>query len=342
MFGDDQAATDFEAFMDDDGNLPGDDSFEPTDGPDDTEAFEAHVEEFDEDGNPVVEPDAGEDDEDADGEDDEAESDGDGDESDGDEGASDANVADEDKLYDITIDGDEYEVNLHELTSGYLRNEDYVKRSTDLESTYSEKLAEVDTQAAALAQELEAVAVLGVADLEQYETIDWERMKVEAPELYNTKRVEYMDKREAVQSQINRKDSVQRMLAEAAAIKQRSYLESQKELVAKLIPDFGTPEFGPRLYKYAESIGFSQEEVNDISDARQLLVLENARKFAEGQLKRKATLERKPTKELPAVIKPGSKAPVVDRDTKRHKAAVSRLRDEGTLDAAAAAFLDYV
>lgn len=342
MFEDNETVSSFEAFMDDDGNLPGDDSFAPGEGVDDTTSFEQHVEEFDEDGNPVVESDAGEGEGDADGEDDETESDGDGDESDGDETVADANVADEDKLFDITIDGDEYEVNLHELTSGYLRNEDYVKRSTELEASYSEKLAEADTRAAALAQELEAVAVLGVADLKQFENIDWERMKAESPELYNAKRIEYMDKREAVQAQINRKDSVQRMLAEAAAIKQRSYLEAQKELVAKLIPDFGTPEFGPRLYKYAESIGFSQAEVNDISDARQLLVLENARKFAEGQLKRKATLERKPTKELPAVIKPGSKAPVVDSDTRRHKAAVSRLRDEGTLDAAAAAFLDYV
>ena len=38
------------------------------------------------------------------------------------------------------------------------------------------------------------------------------------------------------------------------------FSDAQKELVAKLIPDFGTPEFGPRLYKYAESIGFSQAE----------------------------------------------------------------------------------
>lgn len=333
----------FEALMDDDGLLPGDDNFDGAEGEPNAEAFEEHVAEFDDDGNEIV-PDAGDGSDEDESGDDEASGEDEGTEGDEGKGADEAEDGDpaEPQLFDITIDGEEYEVNLPELTSGYLRNEEFVKRSTELEATYAEKLAEADLRASELARELESAAVIGMADLKQYETVDWARLKAEDPELYQKSRVEFMDKRDAVQAQMQRKQSIQAMLGKAEQIKQEAYLASQKELVVKLLPEFHEEGFQSRLTDYAVSIGFSPEEVGSIADARQLLVLENARKFAEGQLKKKAVLQRKPTKELPQVLKPGTKAPVVDNDTKRHKAAVSRLRSEGTLDAAAAAFLDFV
>lgn len=334
----DESLQGFEALMDDDGLLPGDDEFAGQGGDEaNAAAFEEHVEEFDEDGNPV-EPEPAED-ENEDDTDEESEDEPEGDDdADGEPKPDDA----EPQLFDITIDGEEYEVNLPELTAGYLRNEEFVKRSTELETAYSEKLAEADQTAATLAKELEAAAVIGMAELQQFDTVDWAKMKAEDPELYSKTRIEFMDKRDAVQAQMQRKQSIQAMLSKAEQIKQEAYLNTQKELIVKLIPEFHEEGFQPRLMEYAVSIGFKPDEVSAIADARQLLVLENARKFAESQLKKKATLQRKPTKELPAVLKPGSKAPVVDSDTKRHKAAVSRLRNEGTLDAAAAAFLDFV
>lgn len=339
MGNDEEVVLGFEALMDDDGLLPGDDEF---DGPEPSgEGFEEHVVEFDEDGNEVEPDDAGDTPEDEDGED--AGDEGDGEDK-PDEGESEPEPEPdtEPQLFDITIDGEEYEVNLPELTAGYLRNEEFVKRSTELESTYAEKIAEAEYKSAELAKELEAAAVIGMADLKQYDTVDWARLKAEDPELYQKSRVEYMDKRDAVQAQMQRKQSIQSMLGKAEEIKQAAYLKSQQELVVKLIPEFHEEGFQPRLTEYAISIGFKPEEIGAIADARQLLVLENARKYAESQLKKKATLQRKPTKELPEVLKPGTKAPVVDNDTKRQRAAVSRLHSEGTIDAAAAAFLDFV
>lgn len=321
--------------MDDGGLLPGDEGFSGETEEVDAEGFEEHVEEFDENGDPI-EVDGDE----ADGEGDEGEPGEDEGNDPSDEGTPDTES--EPQLFDITIDGEEYEVNLPELTAGYLRNEDFVKRSTELESTYATKIAEAETQASELARELEAVAVIGLAELRQMENTDWARLKAEDPEGYSAKRLEYMDKRETVQAQIQRKNSIAQMAAQADHLKHQAYLQAQTTLVQKLIPEFNEPEFQPRLIKYAESVGFSAEEVTNIADARQLLVLEQARKFAEGQLKRKATIEAKPRKELPPVLKPGAKPAPVDRSAKRQEAAVSRLRSEGTLDAAAAAFLDFV
>lgn len=324
----------FEDLMDEDGLLPTDDGFTGEPDKSDTEDFEDHVEDFDDD----TDDDETDADEDDSGEDAE-ESDPD---EEVDEGADADESDDKPQLFDITIDGEEYEVNLPELTAGYLRNEEFVKRSTELEATYSEKIAQAELQASELARELEAVAVMGLAELRQLEQTDWARLKAEDPEGYQAKRLEYVDKREAVQAQIQRKQSISQMSAQAEYLKHQAYLKEQTTLVHKLIPEFSEKEFQPRLIKFAESIGFSPDEVTNIADARQLLVLENARKYAESQLKKKAAITQKPRKELPPVLKPGSKPAPVDRNAKRKQAAVSRLRDEGTLDAAAAAFLDFV
>lgn len=324
----------FEDLMDEDGLLPSDDGFTGEPAKPDTAAFEEHVEDFDDDTDDDTDADEG----DESGEEDEGADEGEESDADPDADAPDG----EPQLFDITIDGEEYEVNLPELTAGYLRNEEFIKRSTELESTYSEKIAQAELQASELARELEAVAVMGLAELRQLEQTDWARLKAEDPEGYQAKRLEYVDKRDAVQAQIQRKQSIGQLAAQAEHLKHQAYLKEQTTLVHKLIPEFSEKEFQPRLIKFAESIGFSPEEVTNIADARQLLVLDNARKYAESQLKKKAAITQKPRKELPPVLKPGSKPAPVDRNAKRKQAAVSRLRDEGTLDAAAAAFLDFV
>src|SRR6185503_8596880 len=45
----------------------------------------------------------------------------------------------EDKLIEIEIGDDVYEVNMEELKSGYLRNEEYVARQVELEDQYAAK-----------------------------------------------------------------------------------------------------------------------------------------------------------------------------------------------------------
>lgn len=329
----DEGIAAFESLIDDNGLLPGDEGHKPA--KDDTAAFEEHVEEFDENGDPIpAEPDEDEGDTDSEGLEQGEDEGTDGEGTPGDDDA--------DKLYDVEIDGETYEVNLPELTSGYLRNEDFVKRSTELETTYSEKIAAAEAKEVQLVQELEAFAVMGLAELRQYEQINWEQLKATDPEAYSQKRIEYFDKREQVQTQITRKDQIARMSQKAADLKHQAYLEQQTALVHRLLPDFQKEGFQERLTKYATSVGFTPEEVGNIADARQLLVLEQARQFAESKVRKEEVLRKKPTADLPPVIKPGAKPPAVDRGAKRHQAAVSRLRNEGTLDAAAAAFLDFV
>lgn len=334
-----EPANPFEAIMDDSGNLPGDDAFVPEEADQALDGEQAVDEAADalEEGMDDVED--GEDestDEEAEEESDEEETE---DESEEEEKPEED---DAEKLFDIEIDGEVYEVNLPELQAGYLRNEELVKRTTQIESEHAERVAALEVKEAELLQEIEAYAIQGIADLRQYDNINWAELKAQDPEGFNAKRLEYLDRREAVQFQVNRRGQIQQMQAKAAEIKHAAYLESQKAIITKLLPDFPKPEFQASLVKFAEGVGISEDQVRSIADAKQLLILDMARKYSESQLKRKEGLKKKTEQKLPEVIKSEGRKATGDAASKRSKAARSNLREEQTINAAAAAFLDFV
>lgn len=332
----------FEAIIDDAGLLPGDadyDGDQADEQEDAASALEDHVVEFDADGN-EIEQEVSEDDGEDSASDDAAGDDGD--ESDSEEDGDQDGADDNDKLYDIEIDGETYEVNLPELQSGYLRNEEFTKRASQLEAEYTEKLTQVALREAELVREIEASAVINTSNLREYENVDWAGLKVTDPEKYQTMRLEFLDKREQIQATLARRGQIQELQNKAAQIKHEAYLQEQGALAEKLLPEFRTPEFQKRLVSYGESIGFTEDEMRGISDARHLLVMDQARQFAESQVRRKEIVQKKGTTELPQVLKPGGKRPVGDAAARRSKAAISRVREEQTINAAAAAFLDYV
>ncbi len=306
-----------EAFMDDDGLLPGDDDFVLAEEDEALEDLLGDEIEDDEDDEDVDEDD--EDDEDVD-----------------------EDAFPEDYLFDIDIDGETYEVNLPELRSGYLRQEELVKRRTALEQEYEERTAEISARESELIREIEALTVQGISDLRAYDNINWEQLKREDPETYQSKRVEFFDAREAVQAQMGRRNQLKSMQEKAAEIKHNAYLQSQRSLVTELLPEFEDPGFQSSLISFAESVGISEGDVRSIADAKQLLVLDMARKYAESQVKRKDALSKKATRDLPEVVRPGTRKAPVDLSKRKSKQALSRLRDEQTLEAASAAFLQFV
>ena len=250
----------------------------------------------------------------------------------------------DDTLFDITIDGEEYEVNLAELRSGYLRQEEFVKRSTALQEEYDAKLAEVAQREADLVKEIEATAVIATADLSKYDKVDWRKLKAEDPAAFAEQYSDYMEKRENIQRQLQRRTQVQQLHAQAEQIKHQANLEKQYEIAKGLIPELDDQGYRDKIFEYAESIGITRDEVAGISDARHLLLLDQARKYQESQVKRKATIEKKvpATKELPPVVKPGAKKPAGDAGVKRQKALESRLAQTGSIRDAAAAFEAFV
>lgn len=321
----DVAAEQFEALMTDDGALPGDvDYVEPEPK---VEPEEPVVE-----GEPEVEPEE----EETEGEpqeEEESEEDEDG------EGEPTVTPLDEDAtLVDIEIDGEAYEVNLTELKTGYLRQEEYTKRVTELEQKAVEYQEQVSEREVALQRELEMAQVILAGDLSKYDKVDWERLKTDDPATYQQLRLEAIDAKESLQGLQNRRNQIQSLHEEAQKIKQSVHVKAQIELATKLMPEFKEAAFRDGLIKYGKDIGYTEDELYSMTDARQLLLLNQARLYAEGQVRRKEAVAKKATKELPPVVKAGAPKAKGSESKQAIKLASARFAKDHSVESAAALF----
>jgi hypothetical protein len=248
----------------------------------------------------------------------------------------------EDLLVELEIEGEAYEVNLEELKAGYLRNEELVKRTTELESTYQEKLSEVEAKELELVKELETTLVRGSVDLERYRNIDWATLRSKDPERYKELRLQALDAQEQLQSVQKRHKDLKQLHEKAQAIKHEVYLKEQVEIAKRLIPDFDKPEFHTALLQYGKEIGYTEDELRSISDARQLLVLNQARLHSESLVRKKSALAKKESKDLPPAIKPGVPKTKTQEEGRKAKNLRSKLSQTHDLKDAAAVLMDFV
>lgn len=319
------AADLFESVLDDDGNLPGDtDYVEPTEAKD-------------KDASPDADPDAEEVEDEPDAED--PEDDGDKeDDADEDEDDTPASTVDDETLVDIQIGEDTYEVNFAELKAGYLRNEELVNKTAALEQEHAERVAELEEKQAELAQELLMVTTMVTGDLTKYDKVNWDALKVQDPELYGKLRLEAVEAREHAQSLNERRKTLDALHNKSQELKRAAYLKSQNALAQQLIPDYKADPKGffDKIVAYGATIGYTPEDIGAIADARQLVILNQARLQAESIVRKKAATEQKLVKDLPPVKKPGASKPSDSGKRKATNQAVGRMRSEKSVDAAAA------
>lgn len=322
------AADLLEGMMDDQGNLPTDDNYEEPEA-----SPEVDTEESDEE-QPEGEPeDSGDDAEDED-------QPGETEEEPEEVPETPEDEPEADKLYDIEIDGEVYEVNMEELQAGYLRNEQLVKRQTELESQFAEKERQLEEKEIQLTQELDNVIAGQAVELAQYQRVNWEQLKAEDPDQYAVLRAQYFDAQERFQQNRERQRQVLELRNKAEELKHQAYLRTQGELVRKLVPEFEDPEFQKTLVAFGEKLGYTENEVRSISNARDIYVLNQARLYAETQARRKAAEEKKVSKEVPPVLKPGAPKATGQEQKQKAKAAAQRFAKSHSARDAAQLFLD--
>lgn len=136
---------------------------------------------------------------------------------------------------------------------------------------------------------------------------------------------ENLQRMQAVQSQNDARQKQQR----------EQFLEDQARILAAAIPEFADQktrgeitnkliEFGTARYNY------SKEELNSVADARQIQVLNDARKWHEYQARREAANGKAKQPQDKPVIRVGAKKPVNSASEARKKAQ-DRLRRTGSL-----------
>lgn len=242
---------------------------------------------------------------------------------------------DTDQLFEVQIGDDTYEVNLEELKHGYLRSEDYLRRTQEFDNLKETWEQEAANERAVALSEIENVRREFVLKSNDFEKVNWDRLKAEDPQEYVIKRAQYaefIDQRGRLDVQ---RTALQKLEQKHLELQHNAYIKKQSELIRHLIPEWADDAKRPQLQKdlveYGLQQGLSQDEVNSLSDARVLTLLNKARLYDASLKKQKEVAQKKTPKDVQTAIKPGSGSDRSAPTGKRVKAAEARFRAEGTL-----------
>lgn len=260
---------------------------------------------------------------------------------------------DDSDVYAVKVDGKEIEVSLNELIAGYSRQSDYTKKTQALseerksiESEKSQYLKSIEEMAAVRQQYQSAIGQFleqAHGNLSEFADIDWKRLKEDDPLEYVTKRDEFRDAQARIQqAERLRQQSVREQEEQNQALIKQHVAEEMKLMTEKM-PEWGDSEKRGKLVtdirNYAESVGFQEEEINNLIDHRSLQVLIKAMKYdaLEG-----GNIAKKKLKNKPKLIRPGNSRTQEADDRKRKAAKFNRLKESGSAKDAAALIEDLM
>lgn len=243
------------------------------------------------------------------------------------------------EVYTVKVDGEEVEVTLDELQSGYSRQQAYTKRSMELaeqRKAFEAEQAETRQIRDAYAQQLDQLAAQ-IQQTTQQEP-DWRALAETMSErdlfLYKAD----WDQQKEYQKQVQAEQ--QRIAAEKSREQEqelRKHLEVQRTDMLNRIPAWQDEEVREaerrEVITYAQKrIGFSQEEIANASDARAIELLYKAWQW--DQLQEKKPAAKKRTRKAPKMAKAGRPKTKREVASRSRQEARKRFESAGTVDAA--------
>ena len=248
-------------------------------------------------------------------------------------------VLDEESYYTVKVDGEEKSVSADELVKSYQLEQAAQKRMQ--EAAEVRKTSEAEAQA--LSQQREQYAQALQSLQAQLDTAG-EQPQEYWDTLYSEDPMEYMRQREA---QRDRKEAMEKVKAEQTRIQEeqqheamqqrQTLLAEQQEKLLEALPEWKDPEVAQKqkqeIVSYAQrTLGFSEQEVSNIADARGVLAIRKA--YLYDQLMAQKPVAQKKVKKAPKVTKSGKPATKAQSNAKRSKQALERLNKTGSKDAA--------
>ncbi len=295
-----------------------------------------------------------EEEEEEEGGEDEGEDEGEESEASGEEDESDDEVALPDALFlkdgdwyvQIIVDGETSDIPFDESRSGTMRTADYTRKTQALAEDRKALKVERDANAEVREQYLKGLqTVEGVMDVLMPAEPDWDALKRDNPSEYAERYANYHQMTDKIRKLQGEQMRVLEEQKADLAARQDVFLAEQNELLVAAIPEWADAEVArsgkAALAVHARSLGFTDVELNGVSDHRLMLLLNDSLKLSTQKSKR--TIARKKIKKS-AVLKPGSvpRKPAGDRSKKRREAAAKKLRTTGSVHDAAESFYEQM
>ena len=241
-------------------------------------------------------------------------------------------------LHRVKVQGQELEVSLDELKSGYSRDSDYRQKTHAL----AEERRMLDEQKTSLSQSndgklKELTDLIGAAEsyIGQSSKEDLQKMYEEDPT--QAAKIDFQQRQQ--------RESFNNLKQQAEVVKLQQYnkyLDEQKRLAATKIPEYSDPvkgvTFKNQMKNTLSEYGFNDQEIGSLADHRFLMVLKDAMEYK--NLKSKPVTNKKVTT-APKVVKSGT--PKME-DSRRAavKQKIGRLRRSGKINDAQSAILEII
>ena len=241
-------------------------------------------------------------------------------------------------LHRVKVQGQELEVSLDELKSGYSRDSDYRQKTHAL----AEERRMLDEQKTSLSQSYdgklkELTDLIGAAEsyIGQSSKEDLQKMYEEDPT--QAAKIDFQQRQQ--------RESFNKLKQQAEVVKLQQYnqyLDEQKRLAATKIPEYSDPvkgvTFKNQMKNTLSEYGFNDQEIGSLADHRFLMVLRDAMEYK--NLKSKPVTNKKVTT-APKVVKSGT--PKME-DSRRAavKQKIGRLKRSGKINDAQSAILEII
>lgn len=235
-----------------------------------------------------------------------------------------------------TNTGKTYRVKQSELRDGYMRQDDYQRKT----ATLAEQRRAVEAAQQQIEQErTQAANQLDVLIDGLYKQLVGDQQQLaklieEDPQEYLRQQAAMQQRSAQLQQAMAQRQALQGRQSEAEQAKQREWRQAEREKLLDKLPHWAdekkaAPE-QQEIAEYLSEIGYSADELNELVDHRALLVARDAAKYRQMQRakeKRSREVTRKP-------IRPGA-AGGPNPNTKAQRAAEALRRNPDSLDALA-------
>ena len=252
-------------------------------------------------------------------------------------------VEPEPQRFRVKAAGEEKEVTFDELVDGYQKGLDYTKKSQSV----AEQRKAVEAERIAIEQAKQARDAYSqrlnlIEDFlsKQNEGEDLNALKEVDPIGYAVKVAERTEREKQlamVQAEQQRM-AQQRFAEQQAELQQRLHQEARR--VAEVIPEYGdekkSNEVKKQIRDFAKEVGFTDQELAQAYDSRQVQVLWMAAQYAKLQKQRPEVTKK--VQDAPKMLRPGVAANQKVAADENVKKAHSQLRKSGKVSDAAALF----
>ena len=247
----------------------------------------------------------------------------------------------EPKTVTIKIDGKEVEVTLDELKNGYQRQSDYTRKT--MEAAEQRKAADAELNAAiqerrTYADNLQRMQIQLESALQEQNTIDWQRLIDTDPQEYLKQQHLYQQRQAQLQRNGIEQQQVNAKIQAEEQARFQSHLQAQQEELLAKLPEWKNDEKSKAekvaLREYLLNQGFDQKTVDNVSDAKAVIMARKAMLY--DKMMSKAQAVAKKVSNLPQKVeKPGV---AETRNLDKRSNAFQRLSKSGSIDDAAAMF----